>query len=112
MIPARGRVLVRKVETPESLPGAKLLLLQDTRETLTAQQAEIVSVGPPAICENDNCERPHPITGHLGRKWYNQFHDFRGKPGDWVLLAPRSLTEGPDGCYFVWQDDVLAVLTP
>lgn len=110
--PGRGRCLVRKIETPESLPGAKVVLLAKTREEMTAQQAEIVSVGAPALCEDEEgCERPHPMTGHLGRKWYNQFHVFGGKPGDWVLLAPRSLTEFPDGTYLVWQDDVLAVLS-
>lgn len=106
--PARGRCLVRKIETSESLPEAKVVLLAKTREELTAQQAEIVDIGASACCEDEDCQRPHEdgiIRGQGVR-----IHDFPAHMGDWVLLAPRSLTEGQDGTYFVWQDDVLAVL--
>lgn len=106
MLPARGRVLVRKVETGDTLPGAKVVLLDKTREELTAQQAEIVAVGEPSACRDEECERRH------FQRWAEGWHHvFDGKRGDWVLLAPRSLTEGPEGTYLVWQDDVLAVLS-
>lgn len=120
MTPARGRCVVRKVETPESLPGAKIVLLQETRDTLTAQQAEIVAVGELAYCEDfGEC----PRVAHVLRENHELssadtitadiFHPFTAKPGDWVLLAPRSLTEGPDSeTYLVNMDDVLCVLTP
>lgn len=103
---------MQKVETGESLPGAKVVLLDKTRKELTAQQAEIVSVGLPGICDDDSCERPHRFHAPL-LKPNNEghWHHFGGQAGDWVLLVPRSLTEGPDNCYFVNQDDVLAVLS-
>lgn len=111
---------MRKIETAESLPGAKIVLLKDTRDTLTTQQAEIVAVGFPSLCDAEDCEREHvwdpcgaATPNADGWDLHDRFHPPRLHVGDWVLLAPRSLTEGPDPeTYFVNQDDVLAVLSP
>lgn len=51
-----------------------------------------------------------PTTGE--RPWTIYYHPVLIQVGDWVLLAPRSLTETDvAGISCVHQDDVLAVLT-
>lgn len=118
MIPARGKVLVKCIETPETLPHGKIILTEATREELTAYQVEIVAVGKLAYCEDTECERPH-VVEHPGfpidSEWLRgapQSHAFSGNAGDWVLVAPRSLSDsGEDGLYVVSQDSVLAILT-
>jgi len=107
--PARGLVLVRPIETPDSLPGSPIVLTEKTRTDWTAGQMEVVAIGAPSICEDVDCERPH-----------DQAHYAEGLPrehrrpcgeGDWVLMRHRSLIEThQDGLYAAHQDDVLAVL--
>lgn len=116
MSPARGRCLVRRVETAESFAGSKIVLPDVVREKIAAQQVEILAVGAAAYCDDDECNRLHqvqwkrkPITGDRP----SRVHVFTGRAGAWALLAPRSLVEcGDDDTYLVQQDDVLAVLTP
>jgi hypothetical protein len=85
----------------------------------------VVAVGQPGFCdEPEDCERPHlgvcgtPVTQEvavngLRAKGYRPTHPFYTKAGDWVLIAPRSLTEGPDDkTYFCAMDDVICVLAP
>lgn len=107
MTPARGKLLVRPVETPETLPGGRIILTEPTRHTLTSQQAEVVAIGAPSRCDDDDCERPHnTVTDH-------RCHPLRLELGAWVLLAHRALTETDQlGLFVCSQDDVLAVLTP
>jgi len=111
--PARGKVLVKRIETAESLPGGRIFLTPKTREDLTAQQVEVVAIGAPAYCDSEDCERPHlPSVGITSDPMRYRTHTLRIAPSDWVLLAPRSLSEsGEDGLYICNQDDVLAVLT-
>ena len=46
------------------MPGGHIILLEDTRNRLTNQQAEIVAVGAPEFCpEPTECERPHTTEG-------------------------------------------------
>lgn len=98
---------MRKVETQESYAGSKIVLPEAVREQIASQQVEIVKVGADPICEDTDCERPHYRHFSLDR-----LHVFHGKPGDWAVIAPRSLTEsGEDGLYLVPQDDVLAILS-
>lgn len=101
MTPARGKLFVRPVETPESLPGGRIVLTEATRKDLTAQQAEVIEVGKPWICRDLDCERIHFGSWHLC-----DVHD-----GDWVLLAPRCLVETDTlNLYVCAQDDVIARL--
>ena len=107
MTPARGTVLVRKLETEDTYRGGKIVLPEKTRESLTANQVEIVAVGYNAPCENDECERPHiDIEG-------TPFHWEEIGAGQWAVLAPRSLvaTHEP-GLFIARQDAVLAIVKP
>lgn len=110
MNPARGKLFVEPIDTAETLPGGKILLTDRTRTELTASQMEVVSVGAPANCVDPDCERCNRL---LGMVMYPEafMHPMDTKPGDWVLLAPRSLTETDiDGIYCCAQDAVLAIL--
>jgi hypothetical protein len=107
MVPGRGRCLVRKVETEETFAGSKIILPEAVRDTLSAQQVELVAVGQPSACKAwEDCERWHDRQGDT------RTHPFHGKPGDWVVIARRSLVEsGQPDCYLIPQDDVLAILS-
>lgn len=117
MTPARGKFLVRPVETLESLPGGQIVLTEATRKDLTAQQAEVVAVGEPAYCEDEACERPHhwqsiPLDDAMSICEFTAlYHLSTLAPHTWVLLAPRCLVETDEpNLYVCAQDDVLAVL--
>lgn len=115
MIPARGKLFVKLIETGETLPGGKILLTDRIRADLTASQMEVMSVGYPAQCPLfPDCERPHlaALSAPVGAfPDEPHFHPCAVKPGDWVLLAPRGLTETDDPTLFVCsQDAVLAIL--
>lgn len=92
-----------------------MILPESVRESMTAYQVEILAVGSPPVCEAfPDCERPHigMMSAPAGAFPDEPvFHPFSGKVGDWVVVAPRSLTAGEDGNYFVRHDDILAVLT-
>ena len=108
MTPARGLVTLRRIETPDTLPAGHILLTSETREQLTQCQMEVVAIGAPASCMDDQCERPH----------LPDFEDDRTHPvgvhrGDWVVVRHRSLTAThEDGLYCCPQDAILAVLQP
>lgn len=112
MIPARGLVTLRKVETPETMLEGCILLTSETREQLTSHQMEVVQVGAPAYCLDEDCERCNRLLGMV--TYPEAFtHPTTTKPGDWVLVRHRSLTEThEDGLYACSQDDVLAILKP
>ena len=106
--PARGLVWVRKVETAETLPGGVVILPQEVRDGLTSCQAEVVAVGAPVVCEDEDCERlhtPDPVV------WKRQTHWPHVEPGQWVVVTHRALGEtDQEGVYCCTQDDVLARL--
>ena len=105
--PARGLVWLRAVETPETLAHGRIILTQSTREVLTTHQMEVVSVGAPSICENEDCERYHWIANDLSERHHGMPPGL--EVGAWVLVRHRSLTEThEEGLYCVHQDDVLA----
>lgn len=85
MIPLGKRVLIRDLDTEETLPGGKIVLLDDTRINLTEQQAEVVAAG--ASC------------------------DERLKPGTWILHKPFARIAGPDATTFwINEEDCVAVI--
>ena len=59
LVPARGLALVHPIETEETMPGGRIVVPAGARERLVAQQAEIVAIGEPEICEEEDCERNH-----------------------------------------------------
>jgi len=108
MRPARGLLTVRPVETPEMLPGGRIVLTETTREALTAGQMEVIDIGAPSICEDPDCERPH--LGIVGDRMI-QAHLTTVRPSDWVLIRHRALLPTHQaGLYCCAQDDILAVL--
>lgn len=101
LVPLSGIVFVRPIETAETLPGGKILLSEAYRQRLTAQQAEIVAVGPPGPCDKpEDCERihPHPI-------------DKRLVPGAWVLCAKWAYVGVRDKLFAVRHEDIIGVFT-
>ena len=108
MNPARGLCFVRPVKTAETLVGGVIVLTENVREQWTMQQAEVVAVGKPVVCKDEDCERPH-----VGPQGYNA-HDSMIREGDWVLVSPRNFV-AVDDATDLWalpQDQVLAVIEP
>jgi len=107
-------VLLRPIETPETLGQGKIILIPATREVMTTHQMEVVSVGAPSICTGEDCERPREAHGYEFPN-YNETcmsHPCQAVAGDWVLVRHRSLLEThQEGLYCCHQDDVLAILT-
>lgn len=110
--PARGLLLVRPIDTVETLPGGKIILTAEHRERLTAHQAEVIAVGAFALCDPQRsraerkCQRPHIMLEGL------RLHAHSVRAGDWVLCKPRSYVAGPDpldSARFVHQDAVLGI---
>lgn len=107
--PTRGLLLVRPVDTDDVQRG--IILLSDTRERMTQAQCEVIAVGEPAVCEDEECERPH-ANYTVDAKYF--VHPCAVRVGAWLLVRPRSFIAGPEPErkeWFVHQDDVLAILT-
>ena len=99
----RGICFVRPIETAETMPGGQILLPDSYRERLTAQQAEIVAVGPPGLCgEVEDCERSHTPSGH-------HVVDPRLVPGAWVLCAKWSYVGVREKLFAVRHEDVIGI---
>lgn len=109
MRPARGVVFVRRIGTEDRI--GRLYVPDQAKDRITWLQWEIVQLGEPDMCRDEDCERHHELPD-AGAKW---FDDDRGyhvtpdlAPGDWVLLYPRSWTETPEaGLYAVTYDGIL-----
>ena len=120
VIPSRGLLLVRPVETDETLPGAKLILLSETRERMTANQCEVIAVGAPAECDptrsraERKCEREHALEADYPRRIL-RVHPCPINVGDWLLVRARAYIDSPypeRKEWFLHQDDALAILSP
>lgn len=110
--PSAGKLLIRSVQTPETLAHGKIVLTQKTREDWTWGQMEVISIGAPAYCDDPDCERPHTAEcGDHGEELERR-HPITIKPGDWILIKPRAASETHlEGLYVCMVEDVLAVLT-
>ena len=108
MIPAPGRVLLRPIETESSI--GRIQLLDRTRENWTPNQYEVVAVGAPVLCEDEDCDRTtHVLAIGLATQKY---HAIFAGPGDWVLTRHRAVAPTDDSNLFIaWQDDILAILS-
>lgn len=111
MRPARGLLLVRPVETDDVQRG--IILLSDTRERMTQAQCEVVAVGAPTVCEDEECAREHALIEHPLGFPTDRIHPCVITSGAWLLVRPRAFIAGPEperSEWFVHQDDVLAIL--
>lgn len=111
MRPARGAVYVTPIQTAELQRG--IILLEDTRGRVAANQMQVVAVGLPEVCEDrDDCRRPD--HAHAFDDPPNKWVHWQAPDMDaWVLIRPRSLVPvAQDGAklYSVKQSDVLAVI--
>lgn len=112
--PTRGVILIRPVETEESLPGGRIILTEESRRRLAADQVQILEVGPPEICENEACSRPHETEiARNGQTVRVHPTDPRLVPDSWAIVQPRSFVDASHATerqWFARQDDVRAVL--
>lgn len=110
MMPARGRVLIKKPETEETLPGGSIIIPEKSREVYAANQFQVVEVG-----ESERCEYPDDCDNfsHKFLSMQEVVHpiDPRIKSGAWVVCRPRSLVDAGAGQYLVRQTDVLGVFS-
>lgn len=129
MIPATGLVLVTPVETAETLPGGKILIPEDARSAFAKAQMEVLAVGAPERCEDEDCLRAHGCRicidrNEQGGQHWQPDHDPElarchpiprcVEPGSWVLVAHRApirVQDYPRPLYVVRQRDVIAVIT-
>lgn len=118
LTPARGVLLVRPIETREALPGGRILLTANTRERMTAWQAEVVAVGAFAECDptrsraERKCTRIHSYERKSDGTTLRRVHQHTIRAGDWILVEPRSFIAGPDperSERFVHQDSVWGI---
>ena len=104
--PTRGRLLVKPVDTNETLAGGRIVLPEGTRTHWSMGQYEIVAVGDAPYCDDDECERPHV------RFFDANVHevDSRIQEGAWVLTRPRTAIDaGERDRFFVSVEDVIGV---
>ena len=105
MQPSRGNLLVKPIETQESVGG--VVLLEDTRQRWSGQQCEVVAIGKPAYCEDGDCGS----AAHVGIAGEGGIHLMELRVGDWLVVRPRSyVATDVDKRWVVRQDDVLARL--
>lgn len=109
--PAPGVAFVRPVSTEETA-GGRIILPDMVRDRWTRCQAEVVAVGPPDRCDDDECRRRHGAGVDLTGKVVERCHAIEVKPGDWVLIPPRSLLPAPErDQYVVGTTDCWGVFT-
>lgn len=93
--PTRDRALCRPVAVQETYPGSPIILVPGRLEVDTAQQAEVVAVGPGY----------HDEDGY----WVPADPDL--KPGVWVLHEPhRRVEAGHEDYFWLRFSDITAIL--
>lgn len=101
VVPRPGLALVRPIRAAETVPGGCIVLTQNTRDFLTAQQVELLDIGRAADPED-----------YL---WDEEEHAWTDlaplQPGRWLLLRHRTwIPTDVDGLLLVRHEDILAVL--
>ena len=94
--PLGNRILCRPVLTQETLPGCKVILLEERRALASSQQAEVVMAGQGSFDEDGDFA---PVDARL-------------TPGTWILHRQfaRAHTD-EDGEYFLLKEsDIVAIL--
>ena len=80
--PRPGTALVRPIQTRETLPGGRIVLTQTMRDSMTANQMELVAMGIPAPRDE-----PDPDLDCLDRQLQSL------SPGAWLVVKPRTWIE-------------------
>lgn len=97
--PRSGSALVRPVRVADRLPGSAIILVPQTVEKMTAQQVELVAMGPPP--ERDDVEPFHADLDAC----------LQSLPeGSWLVVKPWTALEATSETLFIPQDAILAVL--
>ena len=128
MLPSRGNLLVRPIDSAERFAGGAIIITAESRERLTVNQFEVIEVGTFAECdlldgtdETEDCCRPHSFETVVDptryvvngfEQYLRRVHPHPIRAGDWILVAPRSAIDGPDllpEARFVHQDAVLGI---
>lgn len=122
MRPARGKVLVKRVETEETLPGGRIIFTDAAREAWAQWQIEVIAIGEPPWCQEPkgDCLRPGAVHQHtrlpgdtslLGEGPSVHLGDTRLTPSAWCIIRHRSLVPlGSDDKRFLCnQEDILGV---
>lgn len=88
--PARGILIVKPIETTETLPGCLIALTENARKDWAQWQMEVVEVGEPSHCNKPKkCERSHWYD--VNTDWVLHVKDYRLTPGAWVIVQPRQI---------------------
>lgn len=105
LIPARGLLLVRRVDAEDTFAGGRVLVPDSAKARLTAWQWDVVAVGLPAVCDARKCDRHHEVVKGV------RVHPCDVRAGDWIMVRPRSDVEVDTlaGLCVVAQDDVWGV---
>lgn len=108
--PAPGLALIRRIQTAETYAGSAIIIPEQARDKVSAEQFEVVSVGVPEPCDDEDCERAHrTVEPFVDGCSPEVVHPCDLEPGDWVLCRKRSWMATPDPDIFVIRcDDVLA----
>lgn len=117
MRPTRGLALVTRITTTGKIGSLYIPPAAETR--MTAQQVEIVAVGPPTYYDADDppewVERQRdrfvPWLVGRGRMVLERPVDARLTKGAWVILkSHRLLVTDQEGVFAVAQSDIVAVV--
>lgn len=93
--PLGRKILCREIEVEDHYPGSPILLLEDRLKSETAQQAEVVAVGPGEYDEDGDFV---PVAPEL-------------QPGVWVMHEPfRRVTVDGEHLFLLHESDVVAIL--
>lgn len=115
MRPAPGWCLVKPVVAEERFAGARIIVPAMALDNLTRWQAEVVTVGEPGTCIDEDCGRPHHVEA-VGPFGWRGSHclPLALRRGAWVVLEPRGRVSVPGEreAYLVAQDAIWAVLEP
>lgn len=117
MKPTRGLALVKRITTTGMIGSLYIPPAANTR--ITAQQVEVVAVGPPTLYDAEDPpdwverQRGQFIEGEAtrGRRVLERPVDRRLTEGAWVILkSHRLLVTDQDDLFAVAQADIIAVV--
>lgn len=100
--PRAGAALVRPIQTAETLAGGSIILTSNVRDSMTANQMELVAMGPPPEREPDD----DPDLLVLDRQLQGL------AAGAWLVVKPRTWIEldSTHALFLLPQEAIVAVL--
>jgi hypothetical protein len=98
IVPRPGLAVIRRIKAAQTMPGGRILLTENTRDFLTAGQAELVTIGTAGEPDEDAEGQVYDELSHLAS-------------GAWLLLRHRTWieTDEPD-LFLVRHEDIIGVL--